>query len=144
MKTAPGYELSLHNHVYIQKNLSQLHLPVIPLTVPTSEEKILINSAELCLPRSIVVETEDASSVLTVKRNDEYPIQVNQADERRDTYSQDLFHDPLDYLVLSSTEKFTWHVNTTQDNIKDTEMLREFIGILSTFALGKQLKLATN
>lgn len=141
MKTTTSYELSFHHAPYIQKNLAELSLPLIPLTVPTREENILINNNKLSEPRRIVVETERPGRDFVVRRDDDCPLQVVQADDRRDTYGQELFRDPLDYLVLSSSEKFVWHINTPENNITDGKMLAEFVGILSNFALSKQLRL---
>ena len=144
MKRATSYELSVHNFTYIHKNLAELDTPEIPLTVPTWDEKLLINSAKLCEPRSIVVEVERPGRDFVVQRKDKQPLQVLQADSRRDMFARELFYDPLDYLALSSNEKFVWHVNTNEENIRDADMLREFVGILSTFALSKQLRLRSN
>lgn len=143
MKSLESHELSLHSFGYIEKNLTQLHVPKIPLTVPTMNENILINSSELHNPRAIVVETDALCRSVLVRRNDKREIQVMQADESRDTYASTLFRHPLEYMVLSQSAKFTWLINTAEDNVNDVAMLREFVGILSTFALGKQTKMKT-
>ncbi|USN96305.1 MAG: hypothetical protein H6797_04495 [Candidatus Nomurabacteria bacterium] len=141
MKNAASYELSVHSFTHIHKNLAELSLATIPLSVPTRDENLLINSGEIYNPRRIVVETERAGRDFVVRREDSQPIQVVEADDRRETCGQELFYEPLDYLTLSSNEKFVWHVNTTEGNVRDTDMLREFVGILSTFALTKQLRI---
>jgi len=144
MKSPATYELSLHHFPYIQKNLAELSLRQIPLTVPTCSESLLINSDKRYDPRRIVVDTKRSGRDFIVRREDGFPIQVVEANSRRDTYGQELFYAPLDYLALSNSEEFVWHVNTTDSNITDTHMLTEFVGILSTFALSKQLKLSSN
>lgn len=141
MRQSSSYELSLHHLGYAQKNLAELCLPAMSLRVPTTNDNILINSENLSEPKPIVIETLRPGAEFVVRRHDQTPIQVVQADDRRETFGQELFHDPLEYLTLSSNEKFVWHINTDQSNVRDPEMLREFVGILSTFALGKQLKL---
>lgn len=144
MKTPASYELSVHHFPYIHQNLAELSLSQIPLTVPTRDENVLINSDKIYEPRRLVVETVHPGKNFVIRRDDERSLQVIEADNRRDTYGQELFHDPLEYLVLSCDETYSWRINTSEANIVDTYMLREFVGILSTFALSKQLKLQAN
>ncbi|MCA9334899.1 hypothetical protein KC953_02025 [Candidatus Saccharibacteria bacterium] len=141
MKSRQACELSLHNFGYIEKNLTQLDIPLIPLTVPTLDDNILINCEKLSEPRAIVVEVDALCRSILVRRRDENAMQVMQADRRRDTYAHLLFRDPLEHIMLSKVENYTWLVNTHDDNVNDKYMLREFVGILSTFALSKQVKI---
>ena len=141
MKKAANYELSFHSSMYIHINLSTLHLPEVPLTIPTLNDAILINSPELHEPKRLLVESVKPGSELVISRPDGIPLQVVEADDRRETYAHDLFHDPIPQLGLRCLDLCTWAADVDEVNVKDAGMFREFVGILSVFATNKQVRL---
>lgn len=141
MKKTADYELSFHSSLYIHDNLSSLYLAEIPLSVPTTNGAIMINSPELHDPRRIVIESRADSGDLLIARVDGSPLQVIQADNRRDTYGDTLFAEPIYQLGVKCVDRLLWLADIDAENVNDNEMMHEFIGILSTFAAIKQAKL---
>lgn len=141
MKKTADYELSFHSSTYIHNNLSGLYLADIPLSVPTTAGAILINSPELLDLRRIVVGYQPDTDSLTIARVDELPLQVVQADDRRDTYGNTLFAEPIRQLGIMCVDHYLWLADVDADNVQDNHLMHEFIGILSTFASMKQAKL---
>mgnify|MGYP000930861776 CR=1 FL=1 len=141
MKTTAGSELSFHSTTYIHDNLSGLYLADIPLSVPTRNGSVLINSPELSDPQQILVQTKEFGADFVIARVDGSPLQVVEADDRRPTYGQELFVRPVPRLGLRCVDRYVWLTNVDTDAVNDMTMMHEFVGILSTFAGIKQAKL---
>lgn len=141
MEKTAGSELSFHSSTYIHDNLSGLYVAQIPLSVPTRDGSILINSPELHDPQRILVETREIGAAFTISRVDESPLQVVEADNRRPTYGNELFVRPVSKLGLRCIDRYTWLTDVDTDDITDMAMMHEFVGIVSTFAGIKQTKL---
>lgn len=141
MEKTAGSELSFHSSTYVHDNLSGLYLAEIPLSVPTRAGAILINSPDLHDPHKIVVQTEQPGVAFTIARLDGQPLQVVQADDRRPTYGNELFVNPVNKLGLRCIDRFTWLADVDSDDVNDMVMMHEFIGILSTFAGIKHAKM---
>lgn len=127
--------------MYAHRNLKRLHLPEIPLTVPTYDDAIMINSPMLNDPRPLIVEVNRPGCELTIARADGYLLQVMEADDRKANYSEMLFREPIQQLGLRCLDRCTWLADVDERNINDLGMMREFVSILSNFAAGKQHRL---
>ena len=129
--------------MYIPENLTNLVRPEIPLTIPTLHDNILINSPALHEPRQLHIQTIKPGSQFEITRPDGMPLQVTEADERKDNFGHELLSEPVRRLGLTCLNKFTWQIDVDESDvtINDTYMMREFIGILSGYAWSKQRKL---
>lgn len=141
MKTTAACEINLDHHRFVDEYLSQLTLPEIPLTVPTLGETILINSPSIDDKRAVVMEIERPGKAFHLRRVDDTPLQVMQADNRRENYAMELFGEPVDNLTYIRINARLWRVDVDPGRVNDNDMLREFTAILSSFALSKQLRI---
>lgn len=141
MEKTAGSELSFHSSTYIHDNLSGLYIAHIPLSVPTKDGSILINSPELSDPQQIAVQTNHIGTDFVIRRTDGSPLQVVEADDRRPTFGNELFVRPIEALGLRCVDRYVWLTDVDTDAVNDMTMMHEFIGILSTFAGIKQAKL---
>lgn len=146
MPLVSNSEVELHHRSYIDKNLNEIYLDEIRLSVPLLENAILINSPTITDKGYVTITTKVPGSDFFIQRfveNKDIPplLQVTEGDNTSNKYGTDLFCAPVSSIRLSRREKFLWDVDTPLDNVNDTNLLRDFIGVLSVFALSKQLKM---
>lgn len=147
MKARSRTEIELHSFTHIEKNLSNLTIDSLSLTVPIMGDAVLINSPTIDKRGTLTVLSNNPGNNFTIYRSSDssekhYPsLQVVEGDDLSPRYGYEIFYSPVSELNISKREPFLWEVNVPEENIKDPYMLRDFIGILSVFALTKQSKL---
>lgn len=146
MKVSHNSEIELHHQTYIDKNLSELYMERITLSVPLLDGAVLINSPTIVEKGQVVLSAEKPGNDFIIQRvredeNKSTLLQVKEGDDMSPTFGDNLFYAPVASLYLSRRERFLWEVDAPPENIKNLSMLRDFIGILSVFALTKQLKM---
>ena len=148
MKTKTGYELELHHAQHIEEQMRSLHKTSIPLSVPSIGETLLINASKMPESRPIVLEIENPAERMTIYRTDmnidtrmNMPLQIQEADPRNAKFGHELFATAVESITYARTGDFAWNVDVDEENINDTQMFREFTGILTRFAQLRQEKL---
>lgn len=149
MKERTKTEIELHSFTHIEKNLSDLTIKSLCLTVPLYGDAVLINSPTINLKGTLTVCSKNPGREFTISRSDgtdrsQPLLQVVEGDDLSPRYGDAIFYNPVSELHISKREPYLWDVNVPEENIKDAYMLRDFIGILSVFALTKQTKLRAN
>lgn len=146
MKPRNKTEIELHNFTHIEKNLSHLTMDSLGLTVPLLGDAVLINSPTINVKGTLMVYSNKPGREFTIHRSDSSDrpqplLQVVEGDDLSPRYGDAIFYNSVSELNISKREPYLWEVNVPKQNIKDAYMLRDFIGILSVFALTKQSKL---
>jgi hypothetical protein len=145
METAAVYELELHHAQHIEARMSALHQSVIPMSVPSIGETMLINAANFTESRPVNIEVEDSGNRITIYRRDmniydraNMPMQIAEADPRNCKFGHELFKVAVNSLTYTRTGNFTWNVDIDEQDINDIHMFREFTGIFTNFAWMRQ------
>lgn len=145
-----GYhELELHHSTHIERNLSALLIDKMTLSVPILDDAVLINTPDISEQGKLTIKSSGVVNGFEIYRSDlssdiQTPgqlLQVREADERQVNYGVEVFYEPIATLRLSQRARFLWDTNIPNENIRDRHILRNFVGILSVFALAKQLKI---
>lgn len=125
---------------YVEHNLSQLHLPHIPLSVPSSDETLLLNCRSEASngKRRIIVVTEEPGKRFVVTRRDDQPIQVKEMNSRSQDFDEEAFYEPIQQLILTSLGARVWQIDTESTNIRRNAVFDTFLGHVAMFAVGKQ------
>ena len=139
MKNTTGHDLLVPNYVY--ENYSQLHLPSIPLTVPTIDGVMMLNGS---VPNNgltqITVNVEKPGESIVISRPDG-PMQAMEADSRHQNFGRNLFETAIDSLAITICESCILEVDMNEQNIQHQHMFDSFVGLVSYFAVLKQNKL---
>lgn len=149
MYQTPHHELELHHFAHIDKNLSALLITEMTLSVPIHDDAVLINTPDIIDQGKLTIKRTEVANGFEIYRSDVSPdvymprrlLQVREADERQVNYGVQAFYEPIDSLQLSQRERFLWDTNVANENIRDRHILRDFVGILSVFALARHIKL---